>query len=97
MYRCLALARRDGAYKPNRARSGMAVIKDPSSDWSVAELHPYLRRPSRGAALSRIRSVRPSIPSGEETTRWFQCMQGFGRSGESAEVEQVVRRPGPGV
>lgn len=96
LYRSLTLARRDGAYTPNRSRSGMPVIQDPSSDWSVADLHPYLSRLIRGAALSRIGIVRLSIPAGEE--RPYDSMHArVGRPGESAEVEQMVYRPGLGV
>lgn len=96
LYRCLALARRDEAYTPNHSRSIMAVIQDPSSDWSVAELNPYLCGQFRGAALSRIGCVRPSVLASEE--RPGDSMRArHGSPGESAEVEQLVRRPGLGV
>lgn len=96
LYRCLALARRDEAYTPNQPRSSMAVIQAPSSDWSVAELHPCLPGQIRGADLSRTGCVRPSILTSEEGPGHSMRAR-HGRPGESAEVEQVVRRPGLGV
>lgn len=88
----LQLQRVTDAYTPNRSRSSMPVIHDPSSDESVAELRRYLRRLVRGAAQSRIACV--PLPPGEERANEFMRAGGWG-SGESAEVEQLLHRPAP--